>query len=74
MVCDWCMDLMADWAICLAVNVTNAQPGREKQKVSQNSQCLDSKVTFLPAQIAITFTVCICVCLCGQTMMLQQQP
>lgn len=26
MVCDWCIDLMADWAICLAVNVTKAQP------------------------------------------------
>ncbi len=26
MVCDWCMDLTADRAICLAVNVTKAQP------------------------------------------------
>ncbi len=26
MVCDWCMDFMADRAICLAVNVTKAQP------------------------------------------------
>lgn len=34
MVCDWCMDLMADWAICLAVNVTNAQPERQKHSVS----------------------------------------
>ena len=25
-VCDWCIVLMADRAICLAVNVTNAQP------------------------------------------------
>lgn len=30
MVWDWCMDLMADWAICLAVNVTNAQPEEKK--------------------------------------------
>jgi len=30
MVWDWCMDLMADWDICRAVNVTNAQPKREK--------------------------------------------
>lgn len=33
MVWDWCMDLMADWAICLAVNVTNAHPdgGTDRQ-------------------------------------------
>lgn len=35
MVWDWCMDLMADWAICLAVNVTNAQPAGEKHDVSR---------------------------------------
>lgn len=34
MVWDWCMDLMADWAICRAVNVTNAQPESEKHNVS----------------------------------------
>lgn len=33
MVWDWCMDLMADWAICLAVNVTNAQPESEKHNI-----------------------------------------
>lgn len=30
MVWDWCMDLMADWAICLAVKVTNAHPESKK--------------------------------------------
>lgn len=32
MVWDWCMDLMADWAICLAVKVTNAQPERKRRQ------------------------------------------
>lgn len=36
MVWDWCMDLMADWAICLAVNVTNAQP--EEKKTQHNHE------------------------------------
>lgn len=33
MVWDWCMDLMADCAICLAVKVTNAQPKRDKYSI-----------------------------------------
>lgn len=32
MVWDWCMDLMADWAICLAVKVTNAQPEKKRRQ------------------------------------------
>lgn len=36
MVWDWCMDLMADWAICLAVKVTNAQP--EKKRRQHNNE------------------------------------
>lgn len=30
----WCIDLMADWAICRAVNVTNAQPENKKINTS----------------------------------------
>lgn len=33
MVWDWCMDLMADWAICLAVKVTNAQPVKKTDNI-----------------------------------------
>lgn len=35
MVCDWCMDLMADCAICLAVNVMKAQPRWSKKQERQ---------------------------------------
>lgn len=46
MVWDWCMDLMADWAICLAVNVTNAQPERQKHSVSWFIQISLRKILF----------------------------
>lgn len=43
MVWDWCMDLMAAWAICLAVNVTNAQPATHKRAcVDDRSGLIDS--------------------------------
>lgn len=43
---DWCMDLMADWAICLAVNVTNAQPESEKHNISRFMQSIQRKNLF----------------------------
>ena len=38
------MDLMADWAICLAVNVTNAQPESEKRNISWFMQSIQRKI------------------------------
>lgn len=40
------MDLMADWAICLAVNVTNAQPESEKHNISRFMQSIQRKNLF----------------------------
>lgn len=39
MVWDWCMDLMADWAICLAVKVTNAQPEKKRRQHNNEMDC-----------------------------------
>jgi hypothetical protein len=33
-VCDWCMDLIVDCAICLAVKVINAQPAEGEQLIN----------------------------------------